>query len=363
MPAALHPGNSAADPTKHPLPIGETRGAKTAKGVTSWSEKETAMPMNALMASIMSVAAAIPVITGQTGSQKTSDVDIVGLEKDMDGRMTVPVRVHEKGPFSFLVDTGSQNTVLSTDLAARLGIVIKTRATLVGIAGREQVDAVSVEQIDIGRRTYYGLFAPLLTHTNIGADGILGVDSLQGQRVLIDFEKRLMAIGDAKELGGNRGYEIVVTARRRSGQLIVTNAKINGILTDVVIDTGAQGSIGNRALQTAMNKRSSKSEQTILRSVTGQEIVADIGTGRKLSIGAITINNVQIAFADTPAFGALGLGDKPAILLGMRELQVFRRIAIDFEKRKILFDLPRGMNMPADGFKPLVGSNVTSAGG
>lgn len=297
------------------------------------------MPMLEAALALTALTTAIPVITGQSGTQQSSDVDIVGLKKDADGRMTVPVRVHEQGPFHFLVDTGSQNTVLSIGLAEQLGIGKRTRATLVGIAGREEVDAVSVEQIDIGRRSYYGLFVPLLATAHIGADGILGIDSLQDQRVLIDFDKKLMAVGDSRALGGNNGYEIVITARRKSGQLIVTNARINGILTDVVIDTGAQGTIGNRALQAAMRKRKGL-EQTMLRSVTGQEIVADIGVGRTLAIGGITINNVAIAFADTPAFGALGLGEKPAILLGMRELQVFRRIAIDFKSRKVMFDLP-----------------------
>ena len=32
-----------------------------------------------------------------------------------------------------------------------------------------------------------------------------------------------MAVADARSLGGNRGYEIVVTARRRSGQLIMAD--------------------------------------------------------------------------------------------------------------------------------------------
>lgn len=299
------------------------------------------MPMLEAALALTALTTAIPVITGQSGTQQTSDVDIVGLNKDADGRMTVPVRVHEKGPFHFLVDTGSQNTVLSIGLAEQLGIGKRTRATLVGIAGREEVDAVSVEQIDIGRRSYYGLFVPLLATAHIGADGILGIDSLQDQRVLIDFDKKLMAVGDSRALGGNSGYEIVITARRKSGQLIVTNARINGIQTDVVIDTGAQGTIGNRALQAAMRKRKGL-QQTTLRSVTGQEIMADIGVGRTLAIGGVTINNVAIAFADTPAFAALGLGEKPAILLGMRELQVFRRIAIDFKTRKVMFDLPNG---------------------
>lgn len=306
------------------------------------------MSIHPLMAPLLPLLAAIPVITGQTGTQQTSDVDVVGLQNDLEGRMTVPVRVQEQGPFRFLVDTGAQNTVLSTDLAARLAIPAKSRATLVGVAGKQLVDAVSVEQIDIGRRSYYGIYAPLLDQHNIGADGILGVDSLQGQRVLIDFARRLMVIGDAKELGGRKGFEIVVTARRQSGQLIVTNARIDGVKTDVVIDTGTQDSIGNRALQTAMNKRNRKNDTAFLRSVTGQEIVADIGVGKTLSLAGMEINNIRIAYADTPAFGVLGLSERPAILLGMRELRVFRRIAIDFDTRKILFDLPQGETRALD---------------
>ena len=41
-----------------------------------------------------------------------------------------------------------------------------------------------------------------------------------------------------------------------------------------------------------------------------------------------------------PAFDALDLDERPAMILGMRELRLFRRIAIDFGTRRILFDLP-----------------------
>jgi hypothetical protein len=85
----------------------------------------------------------------------------------------------------------------------------------------------------------------------------------------MDFGRNRMEIGDAKSLGGNGGYEIVVTARRRSGQLIMTDAEIDGVMTDVVIDTGSDTSIGNRALQRALGKRGNLG-QAVLTSVTGQ---------------------------------------------------------------------------------------------
>lgn len=298
------------------------------------------MHLHPLLASLLTVVASFPGLAGQDGVQQASDTDVIGLKGDPHERMTVPVRVGDHGPFEFLIDTGSQNTVLSRGLATRLALTPNRRANLIGIAGTQQVDAVHLDQIDLGRRTFYGLFTPLLEDRNVGADGILGLDSLQGQRIVIDFQRKLMSIGDAKSLGGNKGFEIIVTARRRSGQLIMTSAKIDGVTTDVVIDTGAQTTMGNRALQHALAKRHRKIEQVMLDSVLGQQILADVGTGGLLTVGDITIDNVVIAFVDSPAFGALKLEERPALFLGMRELNVFKRVAIDFSSRKILFDMP-----------------------
>jgi hypothetical protein len=50
-----------------------------------------------------------------------------------------------------------------------------------------------------------------------------------------------------------------------------------------------------------------------------------------------------IAYAGSPAFTALGLDKKPALLLGMRDLRSLDRVAIDFSTRKILFDVPAGV--------------------
>jgi len=58
---------------------------------------------------------------------------------------------------------------------------------------------------------------------------------------------------------------------------------------------------------------------------------------------------VPITFADTPAFEALGLQDKPVLSLGMQHLRLFDRVAIDFTKRQILFDLPRRARIRYEG--------------
>ena len=297
------------------------------------------MSLNPLLTPLVALLIALPLLTGQDGTQQASQVDIVEIGSDSSDRMTVPVQIGKHGPFLFMIDTGAQNTVVSTGLATRLALPITGRARLTGVAGSEMVNTVELEQVDLGTRSYYGLLAPLLDRSNIGADGIIGLDSLQGQRVQIDFRKGLIAVSDSRTLGGNRGYEIVVTARRKSGQLIMADAIIDGVKVEVVIDTGSEISIGNPALQKKLSRRGYQ-EQMTLHSVTGQSITANMGYARNLQIDKVGFGNVMIAFADSPAFAALGLDLKPALLLGMRDLRQLDRIAIDFSSRRIYFDVP-----------------------
>ncbi len=299
------------------------------------------MPLHPLLVALIPLATAFPLIAGQESAQPATTVDILAISADRANRMTVAVRIADQGPFRFLIDTGAQNTVLSTALASQLALRSNSRARLIGVAGVQDVDTVIIDQIDLGQRSFYSLLVPLLPGADIGADGILGLDSLQGQRVQIDFRKSLIAVDDAKALGGNRGYDIVVTARRRSGQLIMADAVIDGVRVNVVIDTGAEYSIGNRALQTALAKHH-ETGTMILRSVTGQEITADLGVARNLKINDMNFGNVVIAYADAPPFKALGLAEKPALFLGMRDMRSLDRIAIDFSTRRIYFDLPQG---------------------
>lgn len=289
----------------------------------------------------LSIIGALVVIPSASsgGAQDAGDIDVVAGRADGADRMTVPVQIGGSGPYRFLIDTGSQKTALSTEIATRLSLEPAERKRIVSVAGSQVTDAAIIDELGLGRRSFYGLTVLLFESEHIGADGIVGLDSLQSQRVLMDFSKNRIAIGDAKTLGGNAGYEIVVTARRRSGQLIMTRAEIDGVRTDVVIDTGSDTSIGNRALQRALSQRKRLGQGELL-GVTGQRTMADVGYANALSIGDANIRNIVLAYADAPAFTALDLDRKPALLLGMRELRLFRRVAIDFSTRKVMFDLP-----------------------
>ncbi|NCN84362.1 MAG: peptidase A2 [Sphingomonadales bacterium] len=271
-----------------------------------------------------------------------TDAEQIAIEQDRLKRMTVSVRINKGGPYAFIIDTASQRTILSSEIAGALALDIEDEVTIVALAGSTVVQTVFVPSLTLGKRSYDGLVSPTFRSSNIGADGVLGLDSLQGQRILFDFLARNISVQDTSEPLKSRSLrEIVVTARRRSGQLIFTNATIAGVKTSIIIDTGGELSIGNKALQRRLRLKSSAMVQTSLVDITGRSVLADYGIAEELLIGRARFGIIPIAFADIAPFKALKLDKKPALFLGMDALRKFDRVAIDFANRKIYFLIPK----------------------
>jgi predicted aspartyl protease len=296
------------------------------------------MAVAAVAIQMVPVAAAAP--EAVVPSATVPEIDIIELQQERYRRMTVPVTIGGEGPFRFMLDTGAEATVVSRDLADRLALNDRKSAILVGMASRRAVETAAIYDFALGSRTFYIRSAPVVEGVNIGgADGILGLDSLQDQRVLIDFVNEQISVADAEQLGGNRGYEIVVKARERLGQLIITEARLDGIRVSVVVDSGAQNSIGNPELFRRFRRARHVGESEVT-DINGQVMTGIVRLGSELNVGRAKLQNIPIMFADSPTFAALGLADEPALILGMSELKLFRRVAIDFKTRRVLFDLP-----------------------
>ena len=262
---------------------------------------------------------------------------IVDLDRYL--RMTVPVTIDGAGPFRFLVDTGAQATVVTHRVTDRLQLVPSGQALLVAMGSSRMVETVALDGLEFADRRFDGLTAPLLDDRHVGADGILGLDSLQNLRVLMDFRDNRIWVADAHDDRGS-GYDIVVRARRKLGHMIITDAQIDGVRTAVIIDTGAANSHGNAALRRRLRAR--QQDQLLTTDVNGFELRSDLALAGTLRIGGLTMARVPIGYAQSPVFAQLGLDDRPALILGMQNLRVFDRVAIDFADRRILFDLPDG---------------------
>jgi len=265
--------------------------------------------------------------------------ETLALEQERHRRMTVPVRIEGSGPYAFMIDTGSQATAITHEIRASLGLAPAGTAMLVGMASRREVDLVAVGRLEFGSHAITGFTAPVLAREHVGADGIIGLDSLQDLRVLIDFRAHTMSLESAAlNPRGPRGFEIIVRARPQLGQLLITDALVDGVRTTVIIDTGAQASLGNIALRERI--RATRAREVVNTDVNGVDLVGQQAVVRSLAIEGLVLSDVPITFADTPAFAALGLQDQPVLSLGMQHLALFDRVLIDFERKRILFDVP-----------------------
>lgn len=269
----------------------------------------------------------------------------VALGTDGAERMTVPVKVDGSAPFPFIVDTGAERTVISRQLADRLNLADGPMRNLVTVTGSGRVRTVIVPGLEMSGTRVKEIEAPALDQAHLGAPGMLGIDSLQSRRVLLDFKKNEMKIMPSRRRQEDTDPDtIVVTARSRYGQLILVDARLLGERVQVIVDTGAQTSIGNLALlkRLTARKKSLVLQPVMVTSVTGQSLPAQFAQIDRMQIGGVDMNNIPVAFADAEPFRRFGLANKPALLLGMDALRLFDRVSVDFANKQVRFILPDG---------------------
>lgn len=287
-------------------------------------------------------------ISGIPNVDTTTQSEDVGFKNDQTDRMTVPVHVSGAGPFQFLVDTGADHTAISKEIAGKLGLARGEGASVHTVAGVSSVTTADVPDLELTRKPVSVRDAPVLDAAAMGADGILGVDSLRSQRIEFDFEGKTMSIvPSAVREGKDEPGTIVVTAARKNGRLLFTDARANGRDLTVVIDTGAELSIGNDALrqQLLRNDLVDTAQKVQLQAVTGEMISGDYMFVRELEIGGVTIKNLAIVFADAHTFHKLNLDRRPALLLGMNAIRAFKKVSIDFASRKFRVVLPESSSL------------------
>jgi predicted aspartyl protease len=267
----------------------------------------------------------------------------IATREDGNDRMTVGVRIDGRGPFAFVVDTGAERTVISTELAGQLRLAPAAAARLLTLSEISTVPTVMIPTLTVSKSVIEQINAPALAREHIGAAGILGIDTLQDQRIMFDFKRGRMTIAPSSQRDDTRSSDdIVVRARSRFGRLVLADASAEGQRMHVIIDTGAQLSVGNPALLKKLlaHRRKHGPNEIELRSVTGGVMLANFAILRNVRLGDVHLENMPVAITDSDVFHRLDLDDRPALLLGMDVLRAFDRVSVDFANRKVRFLMP-----------------------
>ncbi len=270
--------------------------------------------------------------TETTSVRTRSDSTLLAAEVKVNGR-----------PYRFIVDTGAERSVVSDTLVNELGLQTVGRANVQGVIRDLMTDLVAVKQLDYGTFSKQDMVMPVLPRVLLKADGFLGLDVINGTRVTFDFRHQELRIERSKSIFGPVPADsqiVVIRAPGKAGRLRSNQCVVDGVHATAFIDTGAELSIGNRALQAALKPDTHPELAPVtLTGVTGGEAVGRLVPIKQIRIEDLMFNDGDIVISDAPNFDDWGLRNKPAVLVGMDYMRQFASVAIDYRRKEIRFEL------------------------
>ena len=264
-------------------------------------------------------------------------------------RVAAEVELNGRGRYPLVLDTGAGRTVLADTVARDLALPEGPPVLVHAITSAEVLPTVRLAQLDFAGRTITDLICPVVSRELLAADGLLGLDVLSRYRISLDLARRRVSMrpSGTDVFEGSPAFtspsrltrEGVRAEIGRFGQLILPTARAGGVTLSAFIDTGAQYSIGNLALLEAL---SSGRAQQVGRDIEVYGVTGQVLTAREREVQGLEIANrdlgaTPLLFADLHAFQALDLIAAPALLIGADILYRFRRVELDYGRRRMTF--------------------------
>jgi Aspartyl protease len=170
----------------------------------------------------------------------------------------VPVKIDNAGPFDFMVDTGSQLTVIDPSLASQLSLKPQGTVGLVAVANYARASVAVVGSLEAGSKV---VARPEVVVQDLGqlraADprirGVLGLNFLAHFDLLIDYGRKLLCLDDTRAMEGEiRGEHVPLVAPAHPesetpfAERLVISAQLSGTGKQPILlqlDSGSDGPI------------------------------------------------------------------------------------------------------------------------
>ena len=279
---------------------------------------------------------------------------LVLFDFEQHDRMTTSVSLDGRSNLNFMIDTGAERSAIAAEVASELGLRQSGEKRVISFAGSTNVPTVEARGVGMTAADIRPMELLTFSRRAIGADGVLGIDSLQNKTVIFNFGNQEMRIREsgAKRRAGNR--EVAVGLEERGGRMVISNAKVDDLEVDMIIDTGSAVSIGNIALRDALRRRGRLNDLTegVILTFTGQLVRAEVGIVRNVDVDGFTIERMPVAFVHSSSFTYLGYATEPVLYFGMEAMRAFDSMEVDFANKQALFkarDVP-GFNSRSTWF-------------
>jgi Aspartyl protease len=291
-----------------------------------------------------SAAIALGVARAQTAPQSPPGSENIQGGADAANRLTVATTINGKGPYHFIVDTGADRTVMAADIAADLGLVAGDPVIVQGITSEVQAVTVRLARFSFGRTSMEDVAVPVLPRPGMGADGYLGIDAIDGRRVIFDFQNHTLAIARSPSdwiVEPVRPDEALVRLSGTAGKLTSVDCQVDGVRAHAFIDSGADVTIGNTRLFAELQAKTGKAylsdAPVVLTGVTGATALGRLTPVSRIRLGGLNFSDGLLVVCDLPVFESWGLAEKPALFIGMNFLEQTSQVTIDYARREVRF--------------------------
>lgn len=239
--------------------------------------------------------------------------------------IVLPVRLNGRGPFRFLLDTGSTHTAVSGKTAAAIGAPVVAKTVIGSAAGSRQTLVVRIDALDVGPISVPGLLASVVELEGIaGVDGVIGHDALASLRYTIDFRERrvvwwpidaLVARGSALELQSSHGRFLISLPQRQSVLRLVPDTGAESLL---LFDPDGTLPVTRLPTPATLTTTSGETEVRLARV-------------RELRVGGTTLRDVPAALARRDR-------SEPAEIDGLLPLHLFDRVTFDGPQKRLIVE-------------------------
>ena len=251
------------------------------------------------------------------------------------GAIIVPVIVNGTGPAAFLVDTGSNGSVISEELAAASGARGVAKTTMVSAAGQKDVLVTRIEHLAIGEVTASGVLATLaspdafnlpdVAASGLKVQGVIGQDVLATLRYTIDYGKRRIEWHDAGAPVPRRATAFELEPQ---DDRFVVALPQDGHVLRLVPDSGSETLVLFQGDGTSQPRVTRANESTGLTGLTGTR-TARTAIVRALRVGSTTLMDVAAVIVGRECGSPVD---------GLLPLHIFARVTFNGPERQLFIE-------------------------
>lgn len=257
--------------------------------------------------------------------------------RDRIGRIWAPVLINGRGPYRLVLDTGATHSAIVAQVATSLGIPVADSAMVKvsGVTGSAVVPFVAIDRMEIGDLSVDSTMLPIVADVFGGAQGVLGTEGLSDKRIVIDFGHDRVAISLSRGPLEKVGFA-TLPLRQIHEHLLALDVRVGGVRAKAVLDTGAQVSIGNTALRTALARHGTWNvTKEEIEGVTLDVARGDMMQAPPIDVGSLRFTGVYITYGDMYIFDRWHLMSQPTLVLGMDVLGTVDMLVIDYRLHEL----------------------------